>query len=102
MLGQGRHVVVPVTAAENSAVDLWVERFESAVEHLREAGVGGDLVHFQAGTFQVLASAAAGVELDSRRSQSLGKFNQLRLIVDAEKRSFDFDRNHAERGFGGS
>ncbi len=43
MLGDPRHIVGPVEAAEQAAEDFGMERLEPPVHHFRETGVGGDV-----------------------------------------------------------
>ena len=81
-----RHVLGAVAAREQAAVDRRVQRLDAAVEHLREAGVLGDLGHRQAGAGEQLRGAAGREQLDAERRQLARELDDAGLVGDGNQR----------------
>jgi hypothetical protein len=75
VLVHGRHVGRVVPHREDAGVDLGMQGLDAAVQHLREAGEFGHVLHRQAGVADGLGGAAGGEEFnagaDSARAKSM-------------------------------
>jgi hypothetical protein len=94
-----RHVLGQVAAREQAAVHFRVQRLQAAVEHLRVAGVVGDLGDFDSVRSEELRRAAGGEDGDTGRHEPARELDETRLVGDADERLPDLDLVH-ERGSG--
>ena len=74
------HVVGQVAAGEQSAVNGRVECLHPAIKHFRKTGVGRDLSDREARIGQQFRGSAGGEQLNAKRMQRLGKFNDTGLV----------------------
>ena len=81
MLLQLGQVLGPVAAGEDAAVDGGMQRFDAAVQHLREAGQLRDAAHLQPGLGQVALAAAGGEELRPQLQQPARQLHGAGFIV---------------------
>src|SRR3954468_3995000 len=79
-----------IAPREQPGVDFRMQRLDSAVEHLRKAGVRRDLDRGDALLTQKLRRAACGHELHAERAQRARKLDDARLVGDAEESPADF------------
>ena len=68
-------------------VDPRVERLDPAVEHLREAGDGGDVGHRQAGVAQRARRATGRDELEPASDEAAAELDQAGLVRDRQQRA---------------
>ena len=80
------HVLGAVAAREQAAVDRRVQRLDAAVEHLRKAGVLGDLGDGEAGAGEQLRGAAGREQLDAERCQLARELDDAGLVGDGDQR----------------
>jgi hypothetical protein len=80
VLAQRRHVGRQLAAREQAAVDLRVQRLDAAVEHLRKAGVFGDLGHREAGVGEQLGGAAGRQQPDAERRELARQLDDAGLV----------------------
>ena len=52
--GQGGQIVGPIVPSQNATVDLGVQGFHPAIEHLRKAGILGHVAHRHPFVFEKL------------------------------------------------
>ena len=95
----GGRVLGIFAAMKDSAVDLGVQRFHAAIEHLGEAGEIGDVFDRDPGIAQKLGGAASGDEFDSQGGELAGEVGQAGFIGDAENCALDAGR-HAKEPLG--
>ena len=87
MAGDSGFVFVVAANVKQAAMDARVQRFDTAVEHLREAGEFADVFYGQSGFTQRARGAAGGDQLHAKAGEGLGEFNQAGFVGYAEKRS---------------
>ena len=88
MFGGLPHVLGIVAAAEDAAVNSWVQRFHAAVHHFGPAGIGTHFFDRQARLLQMPPRAAGAVKLHARSRQPARKISQPQLIANTENRAF--------------
>ena len=89
VFGDGGYVVGVVADVEDSAVDLGVEGFDAAVEHLGEAGEVGDVADGEAGFAEGFGGAAGGDEFDVVGGEGAGEVDEACFVGDGEEGSAD-------------
>ncbi len=89
VLRQSGHVVVAITAAEDSAKDLGMQRLEPAVHHFGKAGVARDFVNGQAGLLQRAGRAARAVDRHAGVGQGSRKLDQPLFVTDTDQSALD-------------
>ena len=87
-LGQ---VLGQVAAAEDAAVDLRDQGFDTAVEDFGEAGVVGDLFHRDTGLAQGFGGAAGGEDFDAVGSEGAGEVDEAGFVGDGDQGAADGD-----------
>jgi hypothetical protein len=75
-----------VAAGKQPAVDVRVQRFDPAVEDLREGGDIADRGHRYTGRLERGQRAAGGDELVTKVDQTLSQRGNPRLVIDAQQR----------------
>ena len=76
----------PVAPREQAAVDRRVQRLDPAVEHLRKAGVRGDLGHLEAGVREQPRGAAGREQLRAERGQLARELDDAGLVGNRDQR----------------
>ena len=94
VLGQRFHVRGIVVAAEDSAVDLRVERFEPAVHHFGEAGVLGHVADGDALVLQVFSGSAGAEDFHAQGSQPAGETGKPHLVADTDQGTLNARGSH--------
>ncbi len=74
------HVLGHITARQQAAVHARVQRLHAAIQHLREARVGGDLGDGQAGLGQQLGGAAGGQQRVAECVQLAREFDDAGFV----------------------
>ena len=92
----GCHVPAFAANVEEAAVDLGVQGFDAAVEHLGEAGEVGDVADGEAGFAEGPGGAAGRDELDAMPGERAGEVEEAGFIGDGEEGAAD----GLEIGFG--
>src|SRR5208283_4826156 len=87
VLSHSQGVRLVVTDSEYSAVNLGVQRFDSAVEHLGKSCVIGDLRYFDSGITKRLGSASGRKQLHAQFPQSPAELGQSGLVRNAQQRA---------------
>ena len=80
MLFDGTHVRRKVTARQQAAVDLRVQRLDPAIQHFREAGMVRNLGDGNAVLGEQLGRAASGEDADVVSGEAPGQFNEAGLV----------------------
>jgi len=73
MLCNGRAMAAIFAAMENASVHLRMQRFDAPVEHLREPGQFGNILHRDAGFAQQLGRASGGNQFDAEGGEFVAK-----------------------------
>ena len=79
---QRRHMFGQIAPRQQTAVDLGVQCFDAAIEHLREPGQLGHLGHRQTLLGQQLGGAAGGDQRHAQGVQAVGEFNNAGFVGD--------------------
>src|SRR5690606_31512357 len=83
--GDGVHVVLPVAASKQRAVDGRVQRLDAPLEDLRETGQVADLDDLQPGVAQRPGCAAGGYQFQPGRGEPAPGLLNTRLVRDADQ-----------------
>ena len=75
-------MLVITANGEQPAVHDWVQRLQPTIHHFREAGVLGDVLHYQARLLEGLGRSSRGQDLDVELGQCRGELNQPGLVRD--------------------
>ena len=98
VLLKGRHVCGQVTPGQQAAVHLRVQGLHPAIQHLRKAGVVGNLDDGHAGFGQHPGRSARGQDLHAQGVQSACELQNARLVENADQGPGDRRRGQI-RGF---
>ena len=90
--GDRVHVFRKVAAREDAAMHLGVQGLDAAVEHLREAGVLGDVGDREAGFAQHAGGAAGRQQLDAERGEFAGEIEHAAFVGNTDQGLGDFHR----------
>ena len=93
-----RHVLRQVAPREQSAVDLRVQRLQPPVEHLRVAGVVGDLGDLHPARGEELRGAAGRQDGDAEQRERAREVGEAGLVRDAGERLPDADVHLRQEG----
>ena len=87
VLGHRRGMGVVVAPREQTAVHLRMQRLDAAVHHLREPGVVGDLLHFDAGLGDRAPRAAGRQQGEAGFDQTAGEVLDAVLVGYRQQRA---------------
>ncbi len=100
VVGLHRSDMIRIVAARQKApMHLWVERLESPIHHLGEAGQAGDVADWKPSGGQCRVSASGRNELDAVLQKSGREFDDVRFVGHREKGTSDRSQV-AHRGLG--
>jgi len=83
-----------IASIEKPAMNFRVQRFDSAVEHLGEAGVSGDFSHGDARFMQRSIGSPGRKKIDSVPDQSARQLHETCFVTDTEQRSTNLHPFH--------
>ena len=89
----GHRRVVDAGAAEQTAVHQWMQGFDAAVHHFREAGDVTDIAHRQTSIANGFGSAAGGQQFDLAGREAAGKIEQAGLVGHGQQRAANRHRS---------
>ena len=90
MLGNGRAMAAVVTAMQDAAVHLRMQRLDAPVQHFRKPGQLGNIFHRNAGVAQQLGRASGRNQFHSEGDEFAGEIYQSGFIGDAKNGALNF------------
>ena len=67
--------------AKDPGKNFWMQRFDSAIHHLGEAGVGGDIDDRQASFFKMATRASGAVNFDAFCGEGFREIGNAGLVT---------------------
>ena len=86
----GVGVFFVVANPEKAAVDLWVEGFDAAIHHFREAGVIGDFAGGDAVFIEEVEGAAGGDDFHAHFDEGFSEVDETGFVGDGDESPLDF------------